>query len=87
MASRPDDNELAEPRPIVTLRFSLMLLLGLLAALWVGVVAVSGKRAENGCPVSNRLTRETTTELRVFPPGWDCVYRDRSGREVGRSHW
>ena len=87
MASRPADTGMVKPKQIVTLRFALLLFAGVMTALWFGVIAVQGKQAENGCALRNRLTRETSVQIGLFPPGVDCVYRDRRGREVGRSRW
>jgi len=90
MATRPADTRGVEPKQIVTLRFALFLFLGVVTAfsfVWFGVIAVEAKQTENGCPLRNRFTRETIVEFRLFPPGWDCVYLDRKGREVGRSRW
>jgi hypothetical protein len=74
----------------VALRFAVLLFLGVMTAfgfVWFGVIALQGKQTELGCPLRNRLTRETSVEFRSFPPGWDCVCLDRRGKEVGRSRW
>jgi hypothetical protein len=83
--------EVVEPKPLVTLRRALALFLGLVVVLIVlgfGAMAVQSERAAVECMARAPSWRvETTVEIKFFPPGRECVYRNRRGEVVGRSRY
>jgi hypothetical protein len=85
--------ELEEPRPLIGPRGVIALFLGfvlLLAVGSLGVMGLQGERVLTWCSdhgPRNPTSYSTETDLKLFPPSWDCVWRNDRGEVLGRRRY
>jgi len=76
-----------EPRRLVTLPRAIALALVCTTLLFGAGVAAVGVTADGTltrCSMQNTKSRQTGIDFTFFPLGYDCVFLDPGGHEIGR---
>jgi hypothetical protein len=76
-----------QPRPLVTLPVALALTVIcaiVLVVAGVGAVGVTADGTLAECTAHNTKSKTTSLDFTFFPMGYDCVFVDSWGKEVGR---
>jgi hypothetical protein len=76
-----------EPRPLVTLPRAValaVLCIAVVLAAGAGAVGVTADGTLAECTARNTKSKQTSIDFTFFPMGYDCVFLDSWGKEVGR---